>query len=225
MPAPYPRSFTRPSMLTKTEIPSFANLGVTIKDGRNSLTNLANTIDLHRGRDYMVGMARQKAVGNPAPRTAEIRQPWQAQTPRHNQMDLARSSERIEALSIQTQIDRGQRIAAAAKRLKAKRGDIVAVKVRHSSTAMQGATTVDWSWQFAKAAHVNRDGVVMSVTMGDVEHRTNHTGGRFVPLTITGPAHQAAARAAFNADPGREYADEAAIRSAVVSRLGVGATR
>lgn len=129
-------------------------------------------------------------------------------------------------MSIETQLERSRRIAAAEKAKLAKRGDVVAVKVRSSSTAMHGPTTSLWTWHLGTAGHVTREGVVQSAivmrqcddgSLWREERKAYDRGSWWEPLTISGPMQQAA-RAAFDAAPGHEYQTQEQLRDMILSR-------
>ena len=122
-------------------------------------------------------------------------------------------------MSIEAQIARGHRIAAAEKAKLAKRGDVVAVREPHSATMMHGPTTHWETWRLVKAAHVNRVGLVMSVVVNGIEHRTTHAGGRLEPLTIAGTG-QTLARGMYGEAPEREWATQDDLREALLARAG-----
>jgi hypothetical protein len=138
--------------------------------------------------------------------------------------DKRRVLERRTAMSIEAQIARGRSIAAAEKAKLPKRGDVVAVQVRSSVTAMHGPTTSEWTWYLGVAGHVTRAGRVETAIIvrqcGDgslmrEERKAYDRGTWWTPYTIQRDM-QPAAKAALNRQPGHEYVNRDYIRQAIV---------
>lgn len=101
---------------------------------------------------------------------------------------------------------------------KAKKGDIIVLETRSSSTDAKMKTTHYTHYALAQAAKVNRQGIVVEYQKPDMGYPYTLDKGQRV-LTIADPEKQAAARRLFETVKDNWFPTAEAIKDAILSQL------
>lgn len=101
---------------------------------------------------------------------------------------------------------------------KAKRNDIIVLETRSSSTNSKMKVTHYTHYAFAKAAKVNRQGIVEQYQKPDMGHPYSLDKNQRV-LTIADPEKQAAARRLFATITDNWFPDAETVKQAILEQL------
>ena len=101
---------------------------------------------------------------------------------------------------------------------KAKRNDIIVIETRSSSTDSKMKITHYTHYALARAAKVNRQGIVEQYQKSDMNYPYSLDKNQRV-LTITDPEKQAAARKLFATITDNWFSDAEAIKQAILGQL------
>lgn len=97
----------------------------------------------------------------------------------------------------------------------AKKGDIIAVERKHSSTYVHGETVRHSTWHIGRATSVRRDGMVKSAVLADRrtfgDYERQHNMVRFLVIS------DAALRAAAETIMGQEFTSGEELKNAIRS--------